>query len=230
MISGLFTAIDSALVQKTRFDAISNNLANVNTNGFKKDNGSFRSATFASELAQRSTTDFSRGNILQTGNPLDVALDGTGFFKIETDRGERYTQNGAFTLDSMGYLVTEGGKRVMGKNGPMDLGGGEVRISSRGEVSVNGQLVDQLAVVGFNRLQDLVKEGDATYSNAGSPDNLIETEDIQVKQGYLEKSNVNPTEEMVKMMEMFRIYESTQGIIQNMGEMTDKMLSGFGLE
>ena len=230
MISGLFTTIDSALVQKTRFDAISNNLANVNTNGFKKDDGSFQSSSFAMNLAQKSTTDFSRGNIVQTGNPLDVALDASGFFKIETDKGERYTQNGAFTLNSDGYLITDKGERVMGKNGPLELRGGEVRISSEGEVSVNGQAVDQLAVVGFNRLEDLVKEGNSTYSNAGTPDNLIEPENIQVRQGFLERSNVNPTEEMVKMMEMFRIYESTQGLIQNMGEMTDKMLSGFGLE
>jgi len=230
LISGLFTTIESALVQKTRFDAISNNLANVNTNGFKRDGGTFKPATFATELEQRSNTDFSRGNIIHTGNSLDVALDGTGFFKIETDKGDRYTQNGAFTLDSMGYLVTEDGRRVMGKNGPLDLGAGEVHISSEGEVSVNGQIVDQLAVVGFDRLQDLVKEGNSTYSNAGNPDNLIAPEGVQVKQGYLEKSNVNPTEEMIKMMEMFRIYESTQGVIQSMGEMTDKMLSGFGLE
>ena len=230
MISGLFSAIDSALVQKIRFDAIANNIANVNTNGFKKDEISFERSSFAIELAQTSTTDFSGGNIIQTGNPLDVALDASGFFKIETDQGERYTRNGAFTLDSQGYLVTGEGDRVMGENGPLEIGGGTVSISGNGEVSVDGQPIDRLAVVGFNRLQDLVKEGNSTYSNAGGDGNIIQPKGIRVKQGALEKSNVNPTQEMVKMMEMFRSYESTQRVIQTVGEMTDKMITGFGLE
>ena len=230
MISGLFSAIDSALAQKVRFDVISNNIVNVNTNGFKKDGVSFKHSAFSIEMDHQSSVDFSEGKIIHTGNPLDLALSSSGFFKIETDKGERYTQNGAFTLDSMGYLVTEEGDRVMGKSGPLDLGGGEVNVSSNGEVSVNGQVVDQLEVVNFNRVQDLVKEGNSTYSNTGDNDNVIEAEEIQVKQGFLEKSNVNPTEEMIKMMEMFRSYESNQQVIQTMGEMTDKMITGFGLE
>ncbi len=230
MISGLFSTIDSALVQKIRFDAIANNIANVNTNGFKKDEVSFERSSFAIELAQTSTTDFSGGNTIQTGNPLDVALDASGFFKIETDQGERYTRNGAFTLNSQGYLVTGEGELVLGENGPLEIGGGKVSISGNGEVSVDGQPIDRLAVVEFNRLQDLVKEGNSTYSNTGGDDNIIQPEEVRVKQGVLEKSNVNPTQEMVKMMEMFRSYESTQQVIQTMGEMTDKLITGFGLE
>ena len=230
VISGLFTTIDSALVQKIRFDAISNNIANVNTNGFKKDVISFEHSPFAYALAQTSSTDFSGGNIIQTGNPLDVALDASAFFKIETGQGERYTQNGAFTLDAQGYLVTGKGERVMGENGPVEIGDGVVSISENGEVFVDGQTVDRLAVVGFNRPEDLKKEGNSTYSNTGGDNNVIQPQGIRVKQGFLEKSNVDPTQEMVKMIEMFRCYESSQQVIQTMGEMTDKMITGFGLE
>lgn len=230
MISGLFSSIDSALAQETRFDAIANNLANVNTNGFKRDEVTFKRSSFAFELQQQSTTDFTGGNIIQTGNSLDVALDSPGFFKIDTDQGERYTQNGAFVLDDQGYLVTEKGERVMGENGPMELGGGVISIGGDGTVAVNGQPIDQLAVVDFNNPQYLVKEGNSTYSHTGADINIIQAQEIRVKQGFLEKSNVNPTEEMVKMMEMFRCHESNQKIIQTLGEMTDKMISGFGLE
>ncbi len=230
MISGLFSSIDSALVQESRFDAIANNIANANTNGFKKDEVISERSSFAFELQQKSSTDFTAGNIIETGNSLDVALDSPGFFKIETDQGERYTQNGAFVLDEQGVLVTENGKKVMGENGPMELGGGIISIGGDGGVFVNGQLVDQLAVVDFNNPQYLVKEGNSIYSHTGTDDNIIQIQNPSVRQGFLEKSNVNPTEEMVKMMEMFRCHESTQQVIQTLGAMTDKMMSGFGLE
>jgi len=230
LISGLFSSIDSAQVQEIRFDTIANNVANANTNGFKKDDVVSQRSSFAIELQQKSTTDFTAGNIIETGNSLDVALDSPGFFKIETDQGERYTQNGAFVLDEQGYLVTENGEKVMGENGPMELGGGVISIGGDGTVSVNGQPIDQLAVVGFDNPQYLVKEGNSIYSHTGTNNNITQIQNPRVRQGFLEKSNVNPTVEMVKMMEMFRCHESTQQVIQTIGEMTSKMMSGFGLE
>ncbi len=230
MISGLFSSIDGARVQEIRFDIIANNIANANTNGFKKDHVTSVRSPFAFELQQKSATDFTAGNIIETGNSLDVALSSPGFFKIETDQGERYTQNGAFVLDEQGFLVTENGKKVMGENGPMELGGGVISIGGDGAVSVNGQPIDRLAVVDFDNPQYLVKEGDSIYSHTGTDNNIIQIQSPRVKQGFLEKSNVNPTEEMVKMMEMFRCHESTQQVIQTIGEMTDKMMSGLGLE
>ncbi len=230
MISGLFSSIDSALVQKNKFDAISNNIANITTTGFKKDLVSFEQTAAFMGLRQMSNTDFARGNMMQTGNPLDVALESDGFFKIQTQQGTRYTQNGSFQLDDQGFMVTADGDQVMGQGGPIEIGEGVVSITADGQVLVNEQVVDRLAVVAFNRPQDLVKEGACTYSYGGDGAGIIELDEIRAKQGYLESSNVKPTEEMVRMIEMFRSYESNQQIIQTFGEINDKMISGFGLE
>lgn len=228
MISGLFATIDSALVQENRYNTIANNIANAGTGGFKKDMISFTRVMRSQTLEQNVYTDFTQGNIIHTGNPLDVALESDGFFTIATDKGDRYTSNGAFTLDAAGFLVNGKGDRVMGENGPVEVGAGRVTISSDGQVFSDGQPVDTLALVNFNRLQDLAKEGTGLYVYKGNDEDIFQPDPVRVRQGFLEKSNVNPTEEMVKMIEMFRSYESTQQVIHTMGEMTDKMFGGFG--
>jgi flagellar basal-body rod protein FlgG len=124
--------------------------------------------------------------------------------------------------------VDGNGNPVLGENGPLELGGGEISIDSGGRVFSNGLLIDRLAIVDFTRLQDLVKEGKCLYAYEGVEEDIIAPEEIRVKQGFLEKSNVNPTEEMVKMIEMFRSYESNQKVIHTMGEMSSSMFSGFG--
>jgi flagellar basal-body rod protein FlgF len=228
VITGLFATIDSALVQENRYHTIANNIANAGTNGFKKDMVSFTKVINSQTLQQGIHTDFTRGHIIHTGNPLDVALESDGFFSIATEKGERYTSNGAFTLDAAGFLVTGKGEPVMGENGPIEVGAGKVTINSQGHVFSDGQLVDSLALVNFNRLQDLAKEGSGLYVYQGNDEDIFQPDQIRVRQGFLEKSNVNPTEEMVKMIEMFRSYESTQQVVHTMGEMSDKMFSGFG--
>ena len=228
MISGLFAVIDNALVQENRYHTIANNIANAGTSGFKKDLIAFTRVMETHALAQQVHTDFSQGNIIHTGNPLDVALTSRGFFTIGTDQGDRYTLNGAFMLDTAGMLVNGNGDPVMGENGLLELGEGQITIDSDGQVFSDGQLIDRLAIVDFSRLQDLVKEGNSLYAYEGVDEDMVQPEEVRVKQGFLEKSNVNPTEEMVKMIEMFRSYESNQKVIHTMGEMSSSMFSGFG--
>jgi flagellar basal-body rod protein FlgG len=228
VISGLFTTIDNALVQENRYHTIANNIANAGTSGFKKDLVSFTRIMQSHALEQQVHTDFSQGNVLLTGNQLDVALTSRGFFTVATDQGDRYTTNGAFMLNAQGILVDGNGDPVLGENGPLALGEGQITIDSDGQVFSNGQLVDRLAVVDFNQIQNLVKEGNCLFRYEGAQEDIVQQEEIHVKQGFLEKSNVNPTEEMVKMIEMFRSYESNQKVIQTMGEMSSSMFSGFG--
>ena len=230
VISGIFGSIDNALAQNIKFNTVANNIANVNTNGFKKDLA-FKVTSLPQAHGMMSYTDFSQGEVISTGNPLDIALSPRGFFKIETGQGERYSQNGAFTLNSQGFLVTGDGNRVLGENGPLAIGNGVVKISRNGEVFVDGQSVDRLAVVDFASRENLVKEENSTFSFSGPPGDIIASpNDVIVQQGYLEKSNVEPTEEMIKMIEMFRNYESSQKMIHTLSEITDKMINGFGLE
>jgi len=222
LISGIHNAIDGALLQKIRFDNIANNLANINTNAFKKDIIAFDQTL---SMKYVSETDFSPGPAIHTGNELDVALATRGLFKIQTPQGIRYTGNGSFSLNAEGFLVTRNGDKVLGRNGPIKINGSKVSIGNDGQIVVDNATVDTISVVDFKQPQLLKKEGVSYYMYQGREDGAFPAENVDLQQGYLEKSNVNPTEEMIKMIETFRIYESAQKVIQTIDEMTNKLVN-----
>ena len=226
MIPGTYNLIDGALMQKLRFDNISNNLANINTNAFKRDNLSFHRTLSMKSLSR---IDFSSGPIRHTGNKLDVALNKQGFFKIRTPAGVRYTRDGAFTLNADGTLTTLKGDTVLGQNGPITIEGGNVSIQSDGGVLVDNEPVDKILVVNFKDLHLLKKEGYSRYVYQGQESESFTAENIEIKQGYLEKSNVSPTEEMIKMIEAYRAFESAQKAIQTIDELTSKLVNDASL-
>jgi flagellar basal-body rod protein FlgG len=227
VISGIQNVLDGALLQKLRFDNIANNLANISTNAFKKDIISFNQTLSMQYLSK---TDFSPGPVIYTGNKLDVALASQGFFKIQTSGGIRYTRDGSFSLNAEGFLVTKNGDQVLGRNGPIKINGSKISIGSDGQVSVDNGTVDRIIVVDSNQPDFLKKQGDSYYIYQGEDEGIFEAENFDIKQSYLEKSNVNPTEEMIKMIETFRAYESAQKAIQCMDEMTNKMVNDAGLQ
>ena len=226
MISGIHNAIDGGLIQKLRFDNIANNLANINTNAFKKNIIAFDQTL---SMKYVSETDFNPGPVIHTGNELDLALVNRGFFKIQTQQGIRYTGNGSFSLNAKGFLVTMNGDKVLGRNGPIKIDGSKVSIGKDGQVVVDNAPVDTISVVDFRQPQLLKKEGTSYYTYQGGEKGIFPAENVDVEQGFLEKSNVNPTEEMIKMIEAFRSYESTQKAIQCMDEMTNKLVNDTGL-
>ena len=226
MISGIYNLIDGSLTQQIRFETVANNMANINTNGFKKNIISFNEAL---EMNSISKADFSQGPVKHTGNELDVALESKGFFKIQTDKGIRYTRDGAFTLDEKGTLVTLSGDSVLGENGPITIDGGHVTIGVDGQVQVDDASVDRLMVVDFENHQLLQKEGGSRYFYSGEEREISTVEDVGVRQGYLESSNVNSTEEMIKLIETYRAFESVQKAIQSMDKINDKMVNDYGL-
>ncbi len=226
MISGIYTLIDGALVHQLRFETISNNLANLSTNAFRKDIISFSQALSMNYV---SVTDFTPGPVRHTGNDLDVALEGQGFFKVQTPKGIRYTRDGAFTLNAQGVLVTRTGDVVLGENGPITIAGGKMTITNDGQVVVDGTAVDKLMLVEFKRPQFLRKEGSSYYFHQGEENEVLAAAETSVKQSYLEDSNVNPTAEMIKMLEAFRSFESAQKAIQTIDEVTSKMINDQGL-
>jgi len=226
LISGIYNLIDGSLTQQLRFETIANNMANINTNGFKKNIISFNQAL---EMNSISKADFTQGPVRHTGNELDVALDSEGFFKIQTGNGIRYTRDGAFTLDENGTLVTLNGDSVFGQNGPITIDGSKVTIGGDGQVQVDDESVDRLIVVDFENPQLLQKEGGSMYFYSGEEKEISTVEDVGVQQGYLESSNVNSTEEMIKMIETYRAFESVQKAIQSIDKVTDKMVNDYGL-
>lgn len=225
MVSGMYEAIQGALFKEQQLDVINNNLANINTAGFKKD-----VLTFDEILKEKQSTDLSPGSLKYTGNVFDVALGEKGFFKIQTSRGIRYTRNGSFLLDAEGMLATQSGDKVLGNNGPVHIQGADVMISASGDIIVDGGNTGALSVVDFTHRGFLKKEGNSlyVYDDPNTQGSIIEPDSISVKQGYLEASNVNSVEEMTRMIEALRAFESYTKIIQIFDEANAKVISEVG--
>ena len=259
MVRGLYTGASGMIAQEARLDAIANNLANVDKTAYKKDltlfkafpdmiirrlnddglgitpAGSYDTMPFVGKLGtgvevNEVYTLYEQGSLMRTENPFDVALDGKGFFAVMTERGERYTRNGAFTLNKDGILVTHNGLPVLGQNGIIKLQKNNFTINERGEILVNAALsleptdmvgmtqnnweqpvvIDKLKIVDFENIRELKKEGESLYRDTEYSGPALPAEEYKVVQGFLEKSNVNAVREMVDMIEVQRSYEANQ--------------------
>ena len=241
MVRGLYTATTGMIVQRNKMDVVTNNLANVETTGYKKD--TLLTSTFDAVMLSRINdpnvniigtsvgtysygthvntlyTDFTEGNLEQTDRPTDLAIEGSGFFSIETPAGERYTRSGNFAVNSEGYLVTEDGNYVLGENGRIKVGSTDFSVSADGTVTAGGQTVDKLKIVGFSDVNVLRKQGNNLYYalNNVQP---VQTTNYDIKQGVQESSNVNTAQETVDMLSIYRNYEADQKIVS----MTDESL------
>lgn len=170
-------------------------------------------------------TNFEQGPLNESGNPLDLAFQGTGFFTIETPQGEQYTRNGEFTLDAEGYLTTKEGYKVLGQNGPIQVSGNSVIINEQGQIFDGGNEIDTLKLVDFNDYKLLQKTGDTLYKDLStSGDNIKEAPGL-VEQGYSEGSNVNSVKQMVEMITVLRSYEANQKIIKTHDELLEKAVN-----
>jgi len=191
-------------------DIIANNLANVSTTGFKSGKlfiSLLERADNGPELQEQEALDLSQGALKRTDNQWDLALEGPGFFVVQSDRGTFLTRNGAFSVDADGYLVTMDGASVMGERGRVMVGQG-VRIGSKGEVVKDGVEIDRLRIAYFADTRLLERHGQGLFA---VPADVLPTEapgETRVHQGYLEQSNVDPLREMVAMMYAFRLFEA----------------------
>ncbi len=245
MSGGIYLAAAGALNQQLRLEMLANNVANINTIGFKAEKSVFRveaappQTTFEasgdltqllSPYAAPFTTiiDFSQGAIRQTGNPLDLALDGSGFFVVQTPDGLQYTRQGSFSLDEAGVLVTPDGHPVLGDGGVVTLERGTIEIDSQGAVIVDGEEVDRLQVVDFPNAGDLTKVGSGRFATVDGAVPEAPPENWLVHQGYLESANVNPVQAMTEMIETSRAFEAYQKVIQSADEATSSSINDVG--
>jgi len=218
---------------------IANNLANVNTAGFKGDAlllKSFRSVlkntmddTGGSLQVDGVAMKSGQGDLTPTSGTFDVALQGEGFFVIDTPDGDRYTRSGNFTLDSSGQMVTQNGLAVLGENGPIKIEGGTVEINSQGDIIVNGKKSNTIKVVDFDKPYQLKKTGNNLLDVASDdiqPGN--KPGQTELVQGFLESSSVSVIREMVKMIEALRAYELGQKAILTQDYLTNKAISEVG--
>ncbi len=213
-------------------DVISNNLANANSVGFKRSivfNQALKNANKHpdQETLPNELVDFTQGKLRESGNPLSVALVGEGFFTIQSDQDTFFTRQGNFTLNNDGYLTTESGDFVVGEAGPIQIDK-DFTIQEDGGIVIKDSIVDYFEIVKFSNPQQLRRVGNGYFKAA---DNAIferVTDQVQVKSGYLEDSNVNTLEEMVNMIEVYRQFEANQKALHSQDETLDKAVNDVG--
>lgn len=226
-----------------QMDIVSNNMANMNTAGYKQDEAIFSSYIAETEGAKGFGKipvfftqdygvfkDFQEGAFQETGNQLDVALQGQGFFALETPQGEMYTRKGQFSLDAEGKIVTKDGDVVLSENGePFFIAPGEkeINISESGEISTETGVIGRLKIVAFNNEQKLLKVGGTKFVNNGATATEVAVDQLNVKQGMVEKSNVEPIVEMSKMIKLQRNYEYVQQMIDEEHDRVSNTISAY---
>jgi flagellar basal-body rod protein FlgG len=247
MSGTIYMATSGAEVQRMRMQILSNNLANINTAGFKEDRAVFRvpgekavvddengnpgdasESMYMPVIPMTSHTDFSKGSLQRTGNPLDLALDGEGFFSIQTEKGQRYTRNGSFTISPEGILTTQDGDAVLGEGGEISIDGSKVSFDGSGNVLVDGEITNKLKIVAISKTEALRKVGKTLFELDETKGSEEPLEFGGVQQGFLEGSNVNAVKTMTELIEVQRGYESYQKMIQTMGDMASRVIGGVG--
>ena len=250
-----YSAVFGALTQQHRLDTIANNLANVNTTGFKADKLSFRDTfrRYAHDLLDPNTslrdrvpwphgnvlaqpriceqvTDMSQGAMRSTGNPLDLAIAGDGFFRVQTQEGEFLTRQGVYHRSSEGFVVDGHGNQLLGDGGPLQIPeDGTVIIDASGQVSVNGEALDVISLVRVEDPRSLEKVGQSMFRvKPDSNAQPVPAEDATVEQGFLEAANVEVVSEMVNMIEALRAFEAYQKMISGTFEQDKKAIAEVG--
>jgi flagellar basal-body rod protein FlgF/flagellar basal-body rod protein FlgG len=241
MENALLVGLSRQMTLERQMDVVANNVANINTTGFKADRSLFeeylrspahednfqRADRRVSFVQDRATFhDFSQGPSEETKNPLDVAIDGAGFLAVQTPAGERYTRDGNLQINNQGQLVTQSGYPVLGNSGPIVFQQTDkaISIAQDGNVTVleGTNRVDsvrgKLRVVSFAQAQRLVKEGSNLYS-AGEGNAAQADTTSRLRQGFVEKSNLNSVIEMGRMIEITRTYTQISSLLQQQSDL-----------
>ena len=229
----MYKALSGAIAQSHRLEVAAQDLANVNTSGYKGQRLAF-SEVLANRLpvsarpgglvavgAQK--TNLFQGEIHGTGNPFHLAIEGDGWFAMQTPRGERYTRNGSFTLKSDGTIISANGDALLGESGPIQITGGKMEVANDGTVRSDEGEIGKLKIVRFKDARQSLKEGANLFSTA--PTNVEPVPDAQVMQGGLEQSNVSPIDGMVTLIAIQRQFEAYQRAMGLMDSATEKMIA-----
>jgi flagellar basal-body rod protein FlgF len=248
MIKGLYAAASAMITGVYRQQAVAHDIANIDTPGFKQiltsmnefDNtsaytqpkqNSYDQVTYLGNLglgvmAAPETTDFSQGTLKNTDSPLDLAISGTGFFRISTPEGERFTRDGRFSKDASGQLVTVDGNLVLSTSGqPIKLAEGDITISVTGNITVNGTAAGTIGLANFEDTTTLTRDGENTFVSSATP---TTTGGGTILQSTLEQSNVDSARLMTQMIEISRTYQAAQKMVQSQDELLGKAIATLG--
>lgn len=243
MDNTLYVGLSRQMTLRREFDLLANNIANAETVGFKTESLMLDDEPLRPKapkgglqppihfvLDRGVGRDFGQGSLKQTGNPLDLAITGDGFFQIASPDGARFTRDGRFTTDDQGRLVTQAGDPVMDDSGgeiTLDMTKPPPRIAEDGTISQGGVAVGRVGVYRFAELGALSKEGDGLYSNTSNlqPE---QANDIKVAQGMTEGSNVQTILQMTRLIEVSRAYESAAKMMDKIGSLASDSVQRLG--
>lgn len=252
MLRGLYTAASGMDTASMSIDTLANNLANVNTVGFKANKLNFQSfpemliqkiddqgekpigSIMTGSKVQQSFINFAAGSIHQTGNPFDLAIHGDGFFNVESAEGKSYyTRAGNFTVNEAGFLTTMNGDHVQGAQGDIQLklDDAPFQINGQGQISAKGQVIGQITVTRFKNNQALEKLSENLYQAGQAAEEVTGNDGknaAQIQQGALEESNVNPVAELVNNIQGMRLYEALQKNIHMHNDTLGKAVNEVG--
>lgn len=256
MVRGLYAGYSGMIQQQQRLDTITNNLANASTVGYKREGATTRSfedvmavkikdSSVGYEMQRIGTmelgvkigenyTDYNQGSLRQTENPLDLALEGNGFFAISfaNKNGEemvKYTRDGSFTMDADGCIRTKDGDYLLNDSGtpieiPTDTA--DLLVSDTGKIYADRQYIDTIGITDFENYDYLKKYGENMYTLVDG--GIEQPANATIAQGYLEMSNINVVSEMVEMISITRAYEANQKAIHTADSMLDKSVNSIG--
>jgi flagellar basal-body rod protein FlgF/flagellar basal-body rod protein FlgG len=229
MDSGYYAAVTGLVAKMDALDVAASNLANVSTAGYKSQKEFYKSFTASlnrtvpASTLNRAINDYGvlggtvvgldSGALQKTGNELDLAVEGAGFFVVQTAAGAKYTRNGNFRVDAKGHLISSTGDPVLGEAGPITLTSGQVSISPDGTISQNGGVLARLKVVDLAAVH-LTPEGNSLYSAPEGSEKPVA--DLQIRQGMIEASNIDPVNGTVQLI-----------MVQRNAQMLEKALQIF---
>jgi flagellar basal-body rod protein FlgF len=242
MENALYIGLSRQMILRREMEIIANNIANMDTNGFKVE--SMIQKTDPSEPAvtlggprpvkfvapDGVARDFGQGVLTRTGGELDMAIEGKGFFQVQTPQGPRFTRDGRFTTDTTGRLVTQGGHAVLDASGGeiiINPEKGQVAVAADGSMSQGNEAVGKVGVYTFTNPGALEKAGDNLFRNGSNLAANPATES-KLRQGFLEGSNVRPVLEITRMVEVSRAYESTTKMMESEAELSRRSVERLG--
>lgn len=243
MENAILVGLSKQVATRRELDIVANNLANINTTGYKSDkllfeeymmpvakheNFRFSDRKLSFVQDHKSYHDLSEGEVQVTDNPLDLRIQGDGYFVINTPEGERYTRNGAFQINPDGAIVTNEGFEVQGEGGTITLDNGitDIVITPEGEITTNEGAIGQFRVVRFETPENLNKISGTMFKTTEDPLPIDERTSIQ--QGMLEKSNVQPITQMVALVEVNRAYTRLNDMLKQASDLRKDAIGQLG--
>lgn len=226
-LQGILNTARSLSYYMRKQEVTANNLANASSDAFKADRITARTVGGSVFPVPVQDTDLQQGAFRETARPLDLSLDGKGFFVVDTPQGERLTRGGSFRLDSVGYLTDPQGNRVLGADGPLLLQGGTVEVHGDGSVVVDGANAGRLRIVDAGDPSQLRKEGFGRFTLTGEPE-AVNPDVTRVRQGAVEEANLDPLLSMVDLVTIQRAFTANMDAMRAMDSVLGAVTNEVG--